>query len=159
MMKKKSLRRPPANNTGSFPQHSRCLYTYILIFVVLQLWTQARAEIIYTPSTSCVYCKRIVASPSFFYSSLQPQRPHLNYTRRDSPRALRGFCLPVFLQKLSLSALTQGKRGFLPPPPPLFLSLSLLFLLSVCYFSQSCRILLFNDMQLKNKHSQQTLHI
>lgn len=66
---------------------------------------------------------RIVASPPSFYSSLQPQRADLNYTGRDLPGALRGFCLPVFLQKLSLSERTRGKRGFLSPL--FFLSLSL----------------------------------
>lgn len=83
--------------------------------VVLQPLMQARSEIIHMPSTSCVYCTRIVASPPSFYSSLQPQRPHLNYTGRDLPQALRGFCLSAFLQKLSPSARTQGKRGFVLP--------------------------------------------
>lgn len=82
--------------------------------VVRQPLMQARSEIIHMPSSSCVYCTRIVVSPPSFYSSFQPQRPHLNYTGRDLPQALRGFCLSAFLQKLSPSARTQGKRGFVP---------------------------------------------
>ena len=75
---------------------------------------------------ACVYCRCIVVSASSPYLSLQPERPHLDYTRRGLPRALKGFCLLVFPQKLSSSTLAQGQRAFLSLNPILSLSLSFL---------------------------------
>lgn len=71
-----------------------------------------------------VYTVCIVISASSLYLSVQCERPHLDYTSRGLLQALRGFCLPVFPQKLSPGTLTQGRKSFSSPSTPFFHSVS-----------------------------------
>lgn len=122
------------------PQESTC--SWLILHDPLPLWSwpyysfehieslcrdtpSASLESLSVHLSACVYFRCIVVSAASLYVSLQPERPHLDYTRRGLPRALRGFCLHAFPQKLSPSAQTQGKRAFLSLNPILSVSLSL----------------------------------
>lgn len=61
---------------------------------------------------ACVYCRCIVASASSLYLSLLPERAHLNYTRRDLPRALRGFCFASVSTETQPQCTDTGEKSF-----------------------------------------------